>query len=367
MSEKTNPSGDRHIPALDGVRGIAIAMVVVFHIVQGMPSVSQETPRSLILSARIGQTGVDLFFVLSGYLITGILLNHREEQGNLIRFWGRRILRIFPLYYTALIAVLMFPVLRTIPASEASGDGWLWTFLANVPPTFRDPETSLPHFWSLAVEEQFYLFWPLLVMVVSPRHTSRICLFLFVLSPIVRYGFLGLGWSTFYALPCRMDALVAGGWLASSVHQGLFNVRHLVRLRWVVAFTIIGSAVLFGLTSGRGLNSVQVAKHSLSSVIYLWLTAEAVMAQASHRISRLLCLPGLQTLGKYSYGLYVVHPMVIAVGNRLIPDHSAGPGAAVFVFFTTLISAWIIAILSWNLIEAPCLRLKRHFRYPAES
>lgn len=175
-----------HIPELDGIRGIAILMVIGFHLVHSMPCVQQALPASISVMSRLGQSGVDLFFVLSGFLITGILLRHRLQEGALRNFWGRRVLRIFPLYYLTLITVQLFPGLRTLPVSEGAGDGWLWLYLANIPPTFQNIDTTLPHFWSLSVEEQFYVFWPLLVCWLSPKSLLRLCLVLIFAAPMIR-------------------------------------------------------------------------------------------------------------------------------------------------------------------------------------
>ena len=193
-----------HIPELDGIRGIAILMVIGFHLVHSMPCVQQALPASINVLSRLGQTGVDLFFVLSGFLITGILLRHRLQDGALKKFWGRRILRIFPLYYGTLLFVQFFPELRTLPLSDSAGDIWLWSYLANIPPTFQNLDTSLPHFWSLSVEEQFYLFWPLVVCWLSPRATVRTCLVLVAAAPIIRAIFVAQGWSTFF-MHCRAE------------------------------------------------------------------------------------------------------------------------------------------------------------------
>ncbi|MCA9081017.1 MAG: acyltransferase [Planctomycetaceae bacterium] len=233
------------MPELDGVRGLAIAMVIAFHLVQAMPVISQALPRHVITVSRLGQTGVDLFFVLSGYLITSILLRQRGCTGALKNFWGRRFLRIFPLYYVVLTLAWIVPQIRTLPVDVAASDAWLWSYLANIPPTISHQETSLPHFWSLAVEEQFYLFWPLLALMVTPRIVGRVSLALFVLAPIARWYSVTIGWSAFYALPCRMDALAAGAWLATCTKERSLNVEMLRRIRWLVPIGLVGAGAWF--------------------------------------------------------------------------------------------------------------------------
>jgi peptidoglycan/LPS O-acetylase OafA/YrhL len=352
-----------HIPELDGIRGIAILMVIGFHLVHSMPGVQQGLSPILNVVSRLGQTGVDLFFVLSGYLITGILLKHRLNEGALKNFWGRRVLRIFPLYYATLITVQLFPGLRTLPVSEGAGDGWLWLYLANVPPTFQNIDTTLPHFWSLSVEEQFYLFWPLLVCWLSPKASLRVCVGLIFAAPMIRAIFVSQGWSTFYALPCRIDSLAAGGLLAGLMQLNLISSATLVRLRpWIVVLCLV-SAAWFAAASGAGNASSQVFKQSVTTVIYLWLIAVAVLPGTNARLSAILCSRFLSVPGKYSYGLYVIHPLVIAWVNRqAFGDFSSNGRAIISVSMVVCITS-IAAGLSWMLVERPFLSLKKLFAY----
>ncbi len=352
-----------HIPELDGIRGIAIALVIGFHLVQAMPCISSALPRAVVVLSRLGQTGVDLFFVLSGFLITGILLRHRERPRALKNFWGRRFLRIFPLYYAVLLLVLLVPQLRTLPLAKSAPDWWLWTYLANVPPTHWNLETSLPHFWSLAVEEQFYLFWPLVVLWVSPRRLFPICIGLVIAAPVVRAIFLGQHWSTFYALPCRMDALAAGAALATWQHLGTVTAQQLRQVRLGMVAVCLLAVIWFVLATGKRADSSQIVKHTLCSVIYLWLIAESVLVQGSGRWNQLLRLNGLRALGKYSYGLYVIHPLWMSVINQWAGTTWRGPVPAGLAALCVVLGSGVTAVLSWRLIEQPCLQLKDYFAY----
>ncbi|MEZ5942725.1 MAG: acyltransferase [Planctomycetaceae bacterium] len=352
-----------HIPSLDGVRGLAIIMVIGFHLIQGVPCIRQEVPGVIRKLSSLGQTGVDLFFVLSGFLITGILLKHRSRDRALVNFWGRRFLRIFPLYYVVLAVVLFFPALRTLPLSSAAPDWWMWTYLANMPPTLWEQDVSLPHFWSLAVEEQFYLFWPLLILSLRPRNVGWVCITLFILAPLARGGCLSQGWSSFYALPCRMDTLAAGGWLATQVHLKNFTESRLSRFRVAIPIVVMVSGVWFLLMAGKGSNVVQIAKHSICSVIFLWLIAECAVGTPSNYLNKAMCWSWLRGLGKYSYGLYVIHPLVMALANLIGTKTQGGiviaTGTAIGVAGVSL----ALSMLSWSLLESPCLKLKRYFRY----
>ena len=168
MSASTEVSSRKHIPALDGVRAVAVLLVICFHFWQ----VFTYGPYSLVGKiAMWGQTGVDLFFVLSGFLITGILLDTKGSPSFLRNFYARRILRIFPLYYATLLTIyLIGPLFRWSAWVPENQSLWFWTYLQNLPMTFAPGHVAGPeHFWSLAVEEQFYMVWPFLVLRLDPQ------------------------------------------------------------------------------------------------------------------------------------------------------------------------------------------------------
>lgn len=155
------PETREHIPRLDGVRGIAILLVLLHHFTDDREKLT-GIARRLFLVTDAGWVGVDLFFVLSGYLITRILLSTKESPRYFTTFYGRRALRIFPLYYAVLVAVLLILPRLVPPTPELDAilgrQVFLWTYLSNwVRDTFNSDYAALKHFWSLSVEEQFYL------------------------------------------------------------------------------------------------------------------------------------------------------------------------------------------------------------------
>ena len=173
------PTG--HVPALDGVRGIAIAMVLLHHC--GWPRVFGEG----------GWIGVDLFFVLSGYLITGILADTRESVGRGRSFYVRRALRIFPLYYAVLFALFVVaPIVHPISWAQYRAlvpeQAWYWTYLSDWRMAFAHPPTVtlLGHFWTLSIEEQFYWVWPVVIWSLTGRAAMRLCGGLLMAASILR-------------------------------------------------------------------------------------------------------------------------------------------------------------------------------------
>src|SRR6266702_4603992 len=235
MNAPLNPVGPApnlrgHLPVLDGLRGLAVLMVLVFHFVgQMLPTNALE--RAIVGVTKHGLLGVDLFFVLSGFLITGLLYEARNKPHYLRNFYMRRVLRIFPLYYGVL--ALVFFVAPLIPPLRGSTldylldrQAWAWLYAVNVY-IAKDGAWSfsyLNHFWSLSVEEHFYLVWPLAVFLMArrPRMLIAMCLAVSLGAMLARLtgSMLGLSWWTTYVLtPFRLDGLALGAFLAVMARQ----------------------------------------------------------------------------------------------------------------------------------------------------
>src|SRR5260221_4024268 len=225
---------DERIPALDGLRGVAILMVLLNHFVPNRNYAPSHVMTWLSNAARSGWAGVDLFFVLSGFLITGILIEAKASPHYFRNFYMRRVLRIFPLYYGALVLVLVtLPPLHVFNWSSFAtvwqNQLWNWSYCTNVGMWHTDglgfscPQVNLGHFWTLAIEEHFYLVWPAIVFLLPLRGLRWICLLAVLVAPaartlaVVRFDASHL---FFFLTPCRADSLILGALLPAMAKDG---------------------------------------------------------------------------------------------------------------------------------------------------
>jgi peptidoglycan/LPS O-acetylase OafA/YrhL len=369
------PAG--HLPALDGVRGLAILLVFLHH----ETVLTSRTPfdQGLLTLTGLCWCGVDLFFALSGFLITGILFDARGGRGYFRNFYARRALRIFPLYYAFLF--LMFFVLPRVPHAGSENwsgalghGGWYWGYLSNFFIARNGHWTGgvLDVSWSLAIEEQFYLVWPLVVFLCGRRTLLWVCAAVVAGSAVLRCCLLGAHvnpLAVYVLTPTRLDALALGAWvaLAARGEAGFLWPRQLACALAPPAAAIVLTLILTRHTDYAD-PWMQVAGYTALAV----LAASAAVAGASaapgslpHRL--LTCRP-LRGLGKYSYALYLFHKPVggalrEAVGaSGCFPTvfGSQVPGQMAFYLFAGA-AACGAAWLSWRGLESPILRLKSYF------
>lgn len=363
---------------LDGVRGIAIALVLYHHFVLYSGFRTGGTVERYVIHLRDATwLGVDVFFVLSGFLITGILYDTKSSSSFFKTFYSRRTLRIFPLYY-GVLAILFFlaPALTGGAwfADVEGGQVWYWTYLSNVDVAlngWREP-LEIGHFWSLAVEEQFYLIWPLVVWAASRERLLRIVVTCFGLAFVLRW--IAPLWlpplSVYILMPMRMDALAAGAFVALVVRgpKGWAALTPSSRIVLLLACLGLGAITLWR----RGFREldpvVRTAGYSLVAVATAALIAVALTSRQDSPLRRALGNRVLVTLGTYSYGLYVFHHIVVIVLRRLgiQAESFAGPansnllGLLGFSLVAMTVSS-VLAYVSWHVWEMPFLRLKRFF------
>ena len=358
------------LPGLDALRGLAILMVLVHHAVQVVPL---PWPR-LQAAATCGWAGVDLFFALSGFLITGILLDARDDRQYFRNFYMRRVLRIFPLYYGVLAVslVLVLAVPHVQWRRHLRLEPWLWLYGTNFKIAmeewypFRFGRVRLDHFWTLAVEEHFYLIWPLVVRACSRRRLAWVCAGLLVFCPLLRWWYAARGeWVAAYVLTgCRADALAAGA-LGAILARGSSNPGHVRRGAGIAAVILLLATAWFAAGTGF-LDRFRLSTATIGfSLLPIWFAACVVWAAGVGRFSGIAWLVGLPlvVLGQYSYGLYVFHHMIrdlLPINWLLRGVHSQWLGAAIF-FAAEVGASFVIAFISWHLYEKQFLKLKRYF------
>jgi peptidoglycan/LPS O-acetylase OafA/YrhL len=360
--------------ALDGLRGTAILAVLVCHYSQWLP-----TTYEAVGALQIGWAGVDLFFVISGFLITGILLDAKGTPHYFRNFYARRALRIFPLYFAFLAATLL--LLLTVGSSPQlwRAQPWLWTYTANYwlpmqPTSDRWSEMMIP-LWSLSVEEQFYLAWPLVVFAFSAPALIRICIVVIIAALALRLVLTATGgdWFAIYMwTPTRADPLAAGALVALLLRQpgGQRRIRRLANYTGPTALALV-------LLTAKGFDPtrhpwLRVALYSalagLFTAVLVWSIDSAALRGSPKRFYELRLL---RAIGGYSYGIYILHlPLLYATAHALQhlnwhdPAHPTRPSAILLITLTSALVT-LSAVASFHLYEKPFLNLKR--RFPASK
>lgn len=350
------------IPALDGVRGIAALMIMVFHGWQG--GVLNCLGRFAKVSV-FGQTGVDLFFVLSGFLITRILISTKGSPHYFKVFYTRRALRIFPLYYLFLVIFcFVLPFIKGEAFIPFSQSWWYWIYLQNVPDTFHGLAANGPgHFWSLAVEEHFYLLWPLVVYLTPIKRLHWLSFGVIIGAAVFRAIFLyGLGVGVFYFTPCRMDTLAFGTLLACIEATG-----QIARLKWifvaVLASVLPALGIMWTQVTGDGSNWLQLSKFSFIAMTYCAVIGTVISFQGIKWLRLFLANKPLRFAGKISYGLYVYHPICFGFVFGLISVHNHGLLALAAGMAVTFLVSWA----SFRFFESYFLGLKKNFAYESRK
>jgi peptidoglycan/LPS O-acetylase OafA/YrhL len=361
-----------HLPVLDGIRGLAILLVTAYRFDIG-PDYSQLPGSLLFQILRHGDVGVQLFFVLSGFLITGILFDAKGREHYFRNFYARRALRIFPLYYGFLFVTLVAlpalcgPECDLFPEAK-SNQAWLWLYGANLLVAFRDSWClgSFDHFWSLSVEEHFYFLWPLVIFFFSRKQSMAASLFAIIFSAVGRFVWMRLGGGgatieTFTLF--QLDALATGAFLAL-LARGSGGLRQFVS--WAYVLMVVCGVALIGIWQ-----SPHPRLHGIPllvlAIFFGALLILAMESQASTWWGILWRSRVLRFFGKYSYAMYVFQlPLIRIMRPLLTPDDLCSQLTSVFFGRLAYIGVMItitsgLAVLSWHLYEKHFLVLKRWF------
>lgn len=374
--DSATPEAGATIPALDGVRGLAILLVLA-HNLNPFEEGGRFLHRLAEPASNFGWVGVQLFFVLSGYLISGILLDTRGAPGYYRAFFGRRVLRIFPLYYGVLVvSFVILPRLGLAPErllADRDNRIWLWTYLINWTEPLGAGVAAFPHFWSLAVEEQFYLVWPFVVSRTTPRRLLQVAAALMVIAFASRLALrlAGVGEAGPYMFTiCRMDALALGGAVAALLRLPGYRDR-VARHRGAISIAV---TALFGagFFATGGYSRAGLADQTFGyTILALAFAALVLLVVLDHErgrgwIGATFRNPVLRLFGKYSYAIYVFHqPLNQMIGapllHHLLPRGIGLKAGATYMVAVTAAS-YAMAFASYHGYEKHFLALKRYFR-----
>lgn len=363
---------DRHITSLDGVRGVAISLVLMVHLLWVNPETGLRFIDLVSKVRASGWVGVDLFFALSGFLITGILFDTLHSNHYFKNFYARRILRIFPLYYGVIL--ILFIVLHPATSADARPFCRLLLYLQNTPLWWNGANPRAVeltnHLWSLAVEEQFYLVWPIIIFLVRDRQRLLwVSLLLASTAPIVRAYLLAHGASlgaTYTLTICRADSLLCGAWLALVIR----GERRATVLRFAVpVFTLalLGCAVIAWRAGGFDWELSPAINLYGYSVIAIGSTAFIAMSLRSLSLAaNAMNLGLLRFLGKYSYGIYIFQHIVGACANftiaPILQAHTSSRFLIRVIMIVIVLSTTIgLSWLSYHFYEQRFLKLKKYF------
>lgn len=352
---------------LDGIRGIAILFVILGHTFQYTQAHSRLG--SIVTGiAGIGWVGVDLFFALSGFLITGILLRMRGTPDYFKVFYMRRFFRIFPLYYTFLAGLSALFLLTRPDLFRAIYLPWQLAYLSNFHVAmYGFLSRPVDHLWSLSVEEQFYIVWPAALLALPRRRTVTWILVFLAGLAAARLSVDALfhpWWEFDYAL-LHLDGLLTGAALAA-YSQLRAPTATLRRAAWgVLAASVLALSGWFIRNGGLDrtmFHGIWTLNYTLVAAASTALIAVSIWTRPGAILNRALAMKPLARIGKYSYSMYIFHLPADWAFRTLKLAPSTVPGS--LVYFTAVTGlCYAMALITWRLVEEPCLKLKERW-YP---
>ena len=374
------PSG--RIPQLDGLRGVAIGLVVLYHYFSlHFTTLPGTLSWYLLYPARFGWSGVDLFFVLSGFLIGGILLDAKGSGNYFKVFYLRRFLRIVPIYY--LLLVVFFSLVAWF--TQHPHPIWPWTlqenlprftyflFLQNIWASKLSVLGSAPLavFWSLSVEEQFYLTLPMLVRFLTRARLQALAVEIIFLAPVLRIALFSFypnyphAW--YLLMPCRADSLFFGVLGAILLGESGWRMRiqqNKRLLRGLIVLMAVGIPfVTQTQLAARGLIMVSIM-FSWLAAFYLLVLIYTVTFSESH-VTRILNWCWLRRLGVVAYGVYLLHEEILDIGLRVASFSLKTIAVPIYVIVALLCLTvtFLLAYLSWEKFEKPIVTFSHRYKY----
>jgi peptidoglycan/LPS O-acetylase OafA/YrhL len=380
--DSSRPLSAKRIPELDGIRGVAIFLILLWHFV-GHPLKPTDAAALSPLWRMLGITwsGVDLFFVLSGFLIGGILLDERKSQNYFKTFYIRRACRIFPLYYLLLLSFFAADLVGLGQKSHELAwlfnnpmPGWSYlTFTQNILMTLKSTFGSgwLAMTWSLAIEEQFYLLLPLLIRFVPGKRLTWVLLAGVILAPLIRCALLyferreALG-AGYVMMPCRADALLLGVLGAYAVRvPRICELLSKHRTKVYVVFAVLLAGVVGIAYYSPHFISIEVTRWGRTwfALFYVVLLMIAVVYKDS-LLAALMRSAWLRGLGLISYSLYLVHQIVLSLTLAFLFPNIGRTGLVMLLpTLVAFVLALAVSAALYQSVEKPFMRFGHKFRY----
>lgn len=370
-----------YIKSLDGVRAIAILLVMTFH--------AEIT--------RFGWMGVQLFFVLSGYLIIGILWKEKftdtTSSFKFKKFWTRRALRIFPLYFAYILFLILSYKFFNSPASLPKYLPFLLTYSFNY--SLHLPVASLPVFtflWSLSVEEQFYIFFPFIILLCAPKFTKRLMIAIIFAGPLIRYilsawftreGLISnvVATSVYFNTLSHLDAFFIGGIIPVLSFDKKIKKPHLIFLISALVALAAGAIKFlyaktgnsyftdFGYHNDETILYEQVWQYTLLNILFasfILMLVSDNKTKLSEFIRKILEANWVVRIGKVSYGMYVYHWIIVVYFyNHLFHPHNLLQKIALFPLCALVV--YVVAEVSFRLYESRFLKLKDKLSFKKQT
>jgi len=370
----------KRVDHIDGIRGLAILLVLAWHFIYCISSLTPGSVEAYLFKAFFYYSwlGVDVFFVLSGFLLTSILYKNKSSVHLLKTFWLRRALRILPLYWVILSAAF----LATFTKISDRGPGYQWLFgnlksletytifLQNITMTMQNQMSSawLNVTWSLAIEEQFYIFLPIAVLLLNKQKFIIISIIIVILTPLLRAACIlylpNGGMASFMLLPLRWDSLFLGGMLALIEPT---NKKLNIIIKYQKSIVLMGLSVflLFGLSNqGIGSLGMGILGHTVIAILAGLLILNCQLRPDCF-VKKVFSLKTFAFFGTISYGLYLVHFPILGLCHQLalqtVPINNSVKSCIVtFVAFLITIG---ISLLSYKYLEKPFLKIGAKIQY----
>jgi peptidoglycan/LPS O-acetylase OafA/YrhL len=368
-------SSREYFPSLEGIRGYAFLLIFLIHYTEVYKRPSNLALYPLFLLQNTAWFLVPIFFVLSGFLITRILLNTREREGYFRVFYLRRTVRIFPLYYLTVLPIGIFALLRHWPLKPAhllylvylqNFSHIAWDFNRYVP-----AHVTMVHLWSLAVEEQFYLVWPIIIWLIPTeklllRVSYGIIAFCFILRlawPLMHLPYDG----TYVYTATRVDAIILGAVLAV-YHKRAIHWDRLAKLSRILIPAVWGTLIVLTILRGNGLTTDYLGvAFSIPAMNLIGACFVILALQPASIVSRVCSGDLICRIGRLSYALYLFHALYshtftkVFAGklDRYLPHYLSEALMISAAFAFTM----LLAVLAYRFIELPAMRWKDKFVY----